>query len=73
MSPAATSALVVGLCVGQVTGGYPIHPVGLEHVDIKDSFWLQRLQTNCEVTVWHNIEQCEKTGRFANFAVAAKL
>lgn len=53
--------------------GYPIQVPELKQVDVKDTFWLPRLRTNCQVTVWHDFRQCEQTGRIANFAVAAGL
>ena len=41
-------------------------------VKLTDSFWAPRIQTNQEVTVWHDIQYCEQTGRISNFAKAGK-
>ena len=37
----------------------------------EDNFWHPRLETNHDVTVWHELEQCEITGRIKNFRIAA--
>jgi len=42
-------------------------------VKLTDQFWAPRIQTNQEVTVWHDIQYCEQTGRISNFAKAGKL
>ncbi|MDR1963177.1 MAG: glycoside hydrolase family 127 protein, partial [Planctomycetaceae bacterium] len=42
------------------------------HFDTK-SFWAKRLKINREVSIPHNYKWCEETGRFTNFAKAAKL
>ncbi|MCL2742902.1 MAG: glycoside hydrolase family 127 protein [Planctomycetaceae bacterium] len=42
-------------------------------VHFDDQFWSPRLKTNAEVSIPHNYEWCEKTGRISNFARAAKL
>jgi DUF1680 family protein len=49
---------------------YPIEPVPFTAVQIRDAFWQPRMRTNTDVTVAYAFEQCEKTGRIANFAVA---
>lgn len=48
-----------------------IQPLPLRDVTIDDSFWGPRIQVNREVTLDHQLEQCEKTGRIANFDKAA--
>jgi DUF1680 family protein len=48
-----------------------IQSVPLTAVQLKDSFWSPRLETNRRVTVWYDLEKCEQTGRLANFAKAA--
>ncbi len=40
-------------------------------VEIEDAFWSPRIETTLRVTVGHCLDQCEKTGRIANFDVAA--
>jgi hypothetical protein len=72
--------LAVGLVVGvsaraaAATGAdYPIRPVPFTAVEIKDGFWSPRLETNRAVTVRHDFDKCETTGRIANFAVAGGL
>ncbi|MDR1491948.1 MAG: glycoside hydrolase family 127 protein [Planctomycetaceae bacterium] len=42
-------------------------------VKFDNDFWSPRLKTNREISIPHNYEWCEKTGRFTNFAKAAKL
>jgi len=42
-------------------------------VQFNDNFWSPRLKINREISIPHNYEWCEKTGRFTNFAKAAKL
>ena len=42
-------------------------------VQVRDSFWAPRLQTNREKSLPHNFKWCEDTGRFSNFAKAAGL
>ena len=52
---------------------YPIRPVPFTAVQIADGFWSPRLETNRAVTVRHDFDKCETTGRIANFAVAGGL
>ena len=52
---------------------YPIRPVPFTAVQIADGFWTPRLETNRAVTVRHDFDKCETTGRIANFAVAGGL
>jgi DUF1680 family protein len=72
--------LAVGLVVGSSArvaaapgADYPIRPVPFTAVEIKDGFWSPRLETNRAVTVRHDFDKCETTGRIANFAVAGGL
>lgn len=41
-------------------------------IRLTDDFWAPRLRLNREVTLPHVLQQCEKTGRIANFQVAAR-
>ena len=47
--------------------------VPFTQVKINDTFWTPRMETNRKVTIWHDIQKCEETGRIANFAKAGKL
>ncbi|EMI57071.1 beta-L-arabinofuranosidase domain-containing protein [Rhodopirellula sallentina] len=49
---------------------YPIQLVHEVELAPKD-FWHRRVETNHQVTVWHNFQQCEITGRLNNFRKAA--
>jgi len=42
-------------------------------VQFNDTFWSPRMKTNREISIPHNFKWCEETGRFTNFAKAAKL
>jgi uncharacterized protein len=52
---------------------YPIKPVPFTSVKIQDNFWTNRLEINRTVTLPHNFQKCEETGRLDNFAKAAGL
>jgi len=47
--------------------------VPFTEVKVRDKFWAPRLKTNREVSIPHNIQWCEKTGRISNFAKAGGL
>ncbi|GHT11166.1 hypothetical protein FACS1894170_04360 [Planctomycetales bacterium] len=47
--------------------------VPFTEVHFDDAFWSPRLKTNREISIPHNYKWCEDTGRFSNFANAAKL
>ncbi len=51
---------------------YPIRPVPFGQTEIADGFWAPRIARNRGVTVPHNLEYCERTGRIHNFDVAAR-
>jgi len=55
------------------TRDYPIKPVPFTSVKIKDNFWSKRLEINRTITLPHNFQKCEETGRLDNFAKAAGL
>lgn len=46
-------------------------PVGVERVELNDSFWEPRLEINRRVTIPSQYEQCEATGRIDNFRRAS--
>lgn len=47
--------------------------VPFSNVSISDAFWLPRLETIKNVTIGVCLDQCEKTNRISNFALAAGL
>ena len=47
--------------------------VPFTQVKVQDVFWAPRIETNRKVSLPHNFQWCEKTGRISNFAKAAKL
>ncbi len=46
-------------------------PVKFSDVKIEDNFWTRRLKINRTVSIPHNLDTCESTGRIRNFAQAA--
>lgn len=48
-----------------------IRPAPLQSVQLDDGFWRPREEANARVTSWHNLAECERTGRLSNFARAA--
>lgn len=48
-----------------------IQPVPFTHVHMRDGFWEDRMKTNREVSLAHQIKMCETTGRLDNFRAAA--
>ena len=58
---------------GALPHDYPIAPVRFHNVEVADDFWAPRLETSRRVTIPHCFEQCEATGRIANFERAAGL
>lgn len=53
--------------------GYNITPIAFNKVSVNDAFWLNRIQTNREVTIPIAFGHCEKTGRINNFKIAGGL
>jgi len=51
---------------------YPIQAVPFAQTEIADGFWAPRIDRNRTVTVQHNLQSCERTGRIQNFVVAAR-
>ncbi len=43
-------------------------PVSFSEVKIESEFWSPRLETNRKVSIPHNLDTCESTGRIRNFA-----
>ena len=55
-----------------VARDYPIKPVPFTAVHLTDGFWAPRIETNRKVTIPFAFQQCELTGRVANFVHAAE-
>lgn len=51
----------------------PIQEVPFTQVHLSDSFWLPRIETNRTVSIPSAFKECEKNGRFDNFAIAGGL
>jgi DUF1680 family protein len=77
---AKTLSLTLGLACAGLPGlaaepaaarDYPIQPVPFAQTEIADKFWAPRIGTNRDVTIHHNLQSCERTGRIQNFVVAA--
>jgi hypothetical protein len=72
----AAVGLAVFLVLPQVScrnGGradYPFTAIPLTAIELTDSFWAPRLETNRAVTVPFALDQCESTGRIKNFEIA---
>lgn len=48
-------------------------PVNFSDVTIEDPFWTSRQETNRRISIPHNLDTCEETGRIRNFAQTAGL
>src|SRR5579871_2127862 len=48
-----------------------LHPASIAAVRLQDSFWTPRIERNREVTLQAQLQQCEETGRIANFRRAS--
>lgn len=51
----------------------PIQEVPFTQVHISDGFWSPRIETNRTVSIPSAFKECEKNGRFDNFAIAGGL
>ena len=51
----------------------PIQEVPFTQVHLDDHFWSSRIETNRTVSIPSAFKECEKNGRFDNFAIAAGL
>ena len=69
----STFCLLLSVCTKQSIKDYPIQPVAFTEVQITDSFWLPRIETNRTVTIPFAFKKCEETGRIDNFAKAGGL
>ncbi len=52
---------------------YPIRPVPFTQVELTDTFWAPRLETNRAVSIPYAFRMNEETGRVDNFRKAARL
>ena len=51
----------------------PIEEVPFTQVHLNDAFWAPRIETNRTVSIPSAFKECEKNGRFDNFAIAGGL
>ena len=69
-------AWMLGACSGDSVYQRPSDPVKevpFTQVHIDDSFWAPRIETNRTVSIPSAFKECEKNGRFDNFAIAGGL
>lgn len=69
---------ILGLCACSGEKVYeapdaPVKEVSFTHVHLDDSFWAPRIETNRKVSIPSAFAECEKNGRFDNFAIAGGL
>jgi DUF1680 family protein len=50
---------------------YPIRAVPPRCVKVQDTFWAPRLETNCRVTIRHNLRELDAQGSLGGFALLA--
>lgn len=60
----------LGVSANAATKGKLV-PVKFSDVTITEGFWASRQEINRKVSIPHNLDTCEKTGRIRNFAQAA--
>lgn len=63
----------VASVMAQVQQKLPITQVSFTRIHITDHFWAPRIETNRNVSIPSAFRECEKNGRFDNFALAAGL
>lgn len=71
MSMIALAALTLMMPAPLRPSGYAINPVDLREVTVRDHFWAPRLETNAKVSLNHELDELQSTGRLDNFRVAA--
>lgn len=52
------------------TSNYPIQGVPFNKVQLKDQFWLPKIEINRTVTIPASFQKCEEEGRLENFLIA---
>lgn len=72
---ASLGVLVLGMAckepqTASESKGYPIQPVNIRNVQLKDAFWLPILKRVQEKTIAYALEKCEQEGRLDNFLIA---
>ena len=60
-------------CTRKTPREYPLKPVVFTDVEVKDAFWLPRMETNRRVTIPFAFAKSEETGRIDNFSKAGGL
>ena len=60
-------------CQKEMRKDYAVKPVPFTEVQVTDSFWLPRMETNRKVTIPFAFNKCEETGRIENFEKAGGL
>ena len=65
--------LTGSIVYAQTTMRHTIKEVPFTQVHLSDNFWSQRIQTNRTVSIPSAFRECEKNGRFDNFALAAGM
>lgn len=74
--PLLLGGMVVGLCACHKPYIQPdasIQEVPFTQVHLHDDFWVPRIETNRTVSIPSAFGECEKNGRFDNFAIAGGL
>ena len=74
--PCCGAALGFSACTGAEAyeaPDAPVKEVAFTKVHIDDSFWAPRIETNRKVSIPSAFKECEKNGRFDNFAIAGGL
>ncbi len=74
----AVGAMALGMCACGGNAEYhapdaPVKEVAFTQVHIDDSFWAPRIETNRTVSIPSAFKECERNGRFDNFAIAGGL
>lgn len=65
------SLLLIGALCFLTMQGQPISEISFTQVHLSDGFWAPRMETNRTVSIPSAFKECEKNGRFDNFALAA--
>ena len=48
-----------------------LHSIGVDKFDITSSFWKPKIEVNHDVSIPHQYDECERTGRIDNFRMAS--
>lgn len=79
--------LLIGITIVDSSVSFALNPISIKHprarrfigevpltaVHLKDNFWSPRIEINRTVSIPSAFRECEKNGRFDNFAIAAGL